>query len=80
MGNYQSQRELAETTHTYESKIAELQKKLEDENARSKASEEQLRQMKRVISDRQVLSQVRLILDFLNWIPVSMKLSALCFS
>ncbi|KAG7560889.1 Armadillo [Arabidopsis thaliana x Arabidopsis arenosa] len=57
MGNYQYQRELAETTYTYESKIAELQKKLEDENARSNAAEEQLRQMKRLISDRQVISQ-----------------------
>ncbi|KAL1212571.1 Kinesin-like protein KIN-UC [Cardamine amara subsp. amara] len=56
-GNYQYQRELAETTYTYESKIAELQKKLEDEDARSNAAEEQLRQMKRLISDRQVLSQ-----------------------
>ncbi|VVB05707.1 unnamed protein product [Arabis nemorensis] len=56
-GNYQYQRELAETTYTYESKIAELQKKLEDEHARSNAAEEQLRQMKRIISDRQVLSQ-----------------------
>ncbi|CAA7039629.1 unnamed protein product [Microthlaspi erraticum] len=56
-GNYQYQRELAETTYTYESKIAELQKKLEDEHARSDAAEEQLRQMKRIISDRQVLSQ-----------------------
>ncbi|XP_024013548.1 kinesin-like protein KIN-UC isoform X2 [Eutrema salsugineum] len=57
MGNYQYQRELAETTYTYESKIAELQKKLEDEHDRSNAAEEQLRQMKRNISDRQVLSQ-----------------------
>ncbi|ANM64396.1 Armadillo/beta-catenin repeat family protein / kinesin motor family protein [Arabidopsis thaliana] len=56
-GNYQYQRELAETTHTYESKIAELQKKLEGENARSNAAEDQLRQMKRLISDRQVISQ-----------------------
>jgi glutathionyl-hydroquinone reductase len=65
-GNYQYQRELAETTHTYESKIAELQKKLEGENARSNAAEDQLRQMKRLISDRQVISQVRLIPDFLK--------------
>lgn len=71
MGNYQYQRELAETTYTYESKIAELQKKLEDEDARSNAAEEQLRQMKMLISDRQVLSQVRLILDVLYWIPIS---------
>ncbi|KFK34726.1 hypothetical protein AALP_AA5G184400 [Arabis alpina] len=56
-GNYQYQRELAETTYTYESKIAELQKKLEDEHSRSNAAEEQLRQMKRIISDRQILSQ-----------------------
>ncbi|KAL0652578.1 hypothetical protein Bca4012_095269 [Brassica carinata] len=58
MGNYQYQRELAEATYTYESKIAELQKKLEDEHARSNSAEEQLRQMKSIISDRQVLSQV----------------------
>ncbi|RID47123.1 hypothetical protein BRARA_I03745 [Brassica rapa] len=57
MGNYQYQRELAEATYTYESKIAELQKKLEDEHARSNSAEEQLRQMKSIISDRQVLSQ-----------------------
>lgn len=57
IGNYQYQRELAEATYTYESKIAELQKKLEDEHARSNSAEEQLRQMKRIISDRQVLSQ-----------------------
>lgn len=71
MGNYQYQRELAETTYTYESKIAELQKKLEDEDARSNAAEEQLRQMKRLISDRQVLSQVSRIPYFLNWISIS---------
>ena len=58
MGNYQYQREFAEATYTYESKIAELQKKLEDEHARSNSAEEQLRQMKSIISDRQVLSQV----------------------
>uniref|UniRef100_A0A0D3DT57 Protein ARMADILLO REPEAT KINESIN1 n=1 Tax=Brassica oleracea var. oleracea TaxID=109376 RepID=A0A0D3DT57_BRAOL len=57
MGNYQYQREFAEATYTYESKIAELQKKLEDEHARSNSAEEQLRQMKSIISDRQVLSQ-----------------------
>ncbi|CAH8381590.1 unnamed protein product [Eruca vesicaria subsp. sativa] len=57
MGNYQYQRELAEATYTYESKITELQKKLEDEHARSNSAEEQLRQMKMIISDRQVLSQ-----------------------
>ncbi|KAJ0246977.1 Kinesin-like protein KIN-UC [Hirschfeldia incana] len=56
-GNYQYQRELAEATYTYESKITELHKKLEDEQARSNSAEEQLRQMKRIISDRQVLSQ-----------------------
>ncbi|CAH2064098.1 unnamed protein product [Thlaspi arvense] len=56
-GNYEYQKELAETTYTYESKIAELQKKLDDEHARSNSAEEELRQMKRIISDRQVLPQ-----------------------
>ncbi|CAN8254543.1 unnamed protein product [Cochlearia groenlandica] len=56
-GNSQYQRELAETTYTYESKIAELQKELEDERARSNVAEEQLRQMKHIISDRQVILQ-----------------------
>ncbi|XP_010555807.1 PREDICTED: kinesin-like protein KIN-UC isoform X2 [Tarenaya hassleriana] len=53
MDNYQYQRELAETTYTYETKIAELQKQLEDEYARSKDSEEQLGQMKKLRNDHQ---------------------------
>lgn len=52
---------------------------MEDEHARSDAAEEQLRQMKRIISDRQILSQVRLIPDLLNWILRRMIVLSISF-
>ncbi|KAH7855331.1 hypothetical protein Vadar_023797 [Vaccinium darrowii] len=47
------QKALTNTTHTYEKKIAELMKQLEDEKAHSGNAEEQLNVMKKLLSDHE---------------------------
>lgn len=59
MENFAYQKALADTTQLYEKKIAELNKKLEDEHARFEGAVEQLDMVKKLLTDYQNSNQAQ---------------------
>lgn len=79
MENSTYQKALADTTQLYEKKIAELNKKLEDEHACFEGAVEQLDMVKKLLSDYQNSNQVNFLSQNQNWVVEIWYIVCTCF-